>query len=719
MGDDSKTFKLIFETESKGSGGEQLQKSLSDVRQEMQAATPVIRDYVAATNDAAAAEAKLKAVQEGQLGGERRGKFTQDASEVALREQMLALDKEGTEEAKKITAEEERRNALMSQRQVIIELEQEALQAQAAGNAAAQAAAERELLVRREALRLQQGTIITEEAALVMAEQKVVASEQIAASQRRQIVAEAELAAAERARVASERQITLEKEKQMALGRSLLSTAGGQLGISGVGGALAGGAAGLAAVVALDFAVQGLLSAFKGSEKGAEDLAAAADKAQPILDGLGRKMGETKVKGDELAEAQTEHKKRLDEVKDGFSGAADQAERLRRAQDQLAGAKLAADLAGVDLAEAQGPDRGGLTPEQANARRAELRLNAEREKLDREAEAERAKVRAAAAAAGDAELRAGRAASGVGSSRGALGSAMRSQQQAEAAFQAAMAGQDPESGVVSPEALAAGTALDEATRATAQAQRQVAIRTREYEREMAAAEAAQKQLTEATKAAKEKLQRIDYDRQRLATDENTALQKQENELVKGVIEKATQERNQQMDAGQQMDDFKKKSFQQAAEAGLDGAIGFFSNILADEQEAQRQQKEREGEQAKRDQEIRKKATERVRQRQPNLSPRGTQSAIEREIQRMGGSETADASEWSAAAETTDGAADKFGAGVEQMATAAAKLDGVGTALQQIGTKYEAGMNNLQSQIDALSAKLASVNNGLGTSDYAS
>lgn len=84
----------------------------------------------------------------------------------------------------------------------------------------------------------------------------------------------------------------------------------------------------------------------------------------------------------------------VQKLNQSFTQAGEAAANLRKRQDELGDAELSANLSGIDALEALGPNRGGLTPADAQMRRANLRLNNAREKNERERRAidEQAKV---------------------------------------------------------------------------------------------------------------------------------------------------------------------------------------------------------------------------------------------------------------------------------------------------------------------------------------
>lgn len=112
---------------------------------------------------------------------------------------MTAKEKVDTAE---INAEEERRNALISQRTAVRELQLEVTEAEAAQEYAKSAALQREVQIRQRALSLQQGSVITEEESLVLAERAVTAEEAKLAIQKAQSALNAQLIVEEEEKLA-------------------------------------------------------------------------------------------------------------------------------------------------------------------------------------------------------------------------------------------------------------------------------------------------------------------------------------------------------------------------------------------------------------------------------------------------------------------------------------------------------------------------------------
>lgn len=128
-------------------------------------------------------------------------------------EASLAMMEKETAEAVALNEEEERRNAILSQRTAIRELQLEAAEAEAAQEYTKSVALERELKIRQVALTLQQNTVIEEEEALILAERQVAAEETILATKKAQAALNAELVAEEEVRLALAKAQALEQEK--------------------------------------------------------------------------------------------------------------------------------------------------------------------------------------------------------------------------------------------------------------------------------------------------------------------------------------------------------------------------------------------------------------------------------------------------------------------------------------------------------------------------
>jgi hypothetical protein len=92
-------------------------------------------------------------------------------------------------------------------------------------------------------------------------------------------------------------------------------------------------------------------------------------------------------KVDTVADSFASTKRTADEAKASvqqltqvFNQASQAMETLRKKQDELGDADLAANLAGIDILEALGPSRQGISPDQARLRRASLRMDNARQK---------------------------------------------------------------------------------------------------------------------------------------------------------------------------------------------------------------------------------------------------------------------------------------------------------------------------------------------------
>lgn len=292
MPDDSKKFEIEFTTKVSGDGAEKTADGIKEVTEKTKEATAAIRDYATAETEAERAARSRAAEQEQQAriaetkartaGTTGSGLASGEESVAAVRAEMEAIDQEKAK-LEEINLAEEKRLSLMRQRETILATETEALAVEAAGDTAHATALQREILIMREAVRIQQAGLFTEEQALAIATERVVAVETIAATERAQAALNAERVAEENALLAIERRQTIEMEKQAAaqgaLMRSLASTAGSKLGVGGIAGALTGGIGGIAAVIGIDLAIQALSATLAGAEKKAHETAKAQETA--------------------------------------------------------------------------------------------------------------------------------------------------------------------------------------------------------------------------------------------------------------------------------------------------------------------------------------------------------------------------------------------------------------------------------------------------------
>ncbi len=634
----------IAEKEALATGDDAKLQSVRDQQRELQLMAKLAGQYGLSLDEAAGAAKELAALEK--QAAEAVGARAQAAKDAAAAEREL-------------NAERERLGALQRQDRAL-----SALALEAGGDAAGAAAMREEIALRDRAAVLQRQLNLEEHQALAMAGEEIALRRQIATARETDLLtAKAQdalndkLVLDEAARLAAERAITLEKEKQDALQFGILKRGAGQLagqvGLGGLSSALTGGLGGLAVFAGIEVGMRVINGLFDDFGKTAEE---ATDKAKKggketrdIYDGLGRKIGEVKDKTDDFAAAQETAKRQLQELHDRFKAAADQAERLRRAEDALGGAKLGADIAAVDLKEA----RGEITPEEANAQRGKLRVAEEAAKLDRAAEAARAPVRGAAALVGEQATAADRAQAAVEAGRKDVAAALREQEAAKAADQAVaermqkqMLGGGPPTKQAEDDARASGERLAAAAEALTKAQTSLAAKQTELETRTKTLGEAQDQLTAATKEAKQKLEVIGYDRQKLATDEKVTAAKTDAKQTKDFIEQKQQEAADQAKAAGEMKKFqtdKQKEAERRMEKDIDEGIHFSESIMADEREAQAAAKMEAAEgrkDAKEDRrtkaEMRSAAEAKVAKNQPHLSEKGRARAVDREVERMKG-----------------------------------------------------------------------------------
>ncbi|MDR3405111.1 MAG: hypothetical protein P4L99_21635 [Chthoniobacter sp.] len=162
--------------------------AIKAVQEATDAATASAKENTAAVAAQADATEKLATLQARTPTAADRA-YNQDLSSSAAA--AMSTPEEDSAEQRAIAAEE-RKNSLISQRHALLETELELLNAERAGETAKAQVLEQELLIRREALALQRGTLLSEEEAMATAEAKVVAEREITAQKAAQAAENAE-----------------------------------------------------------------------------------------------------------------------------------------------------------------------------------------------------------------------------------------------------------------------------------------------------------------------------------------------------------------------------------------------------------------------------------------------------------------------------------------------------------------------------------------------
>lgn len=317
MSDDSKTFDINIQTNATGDGAE---KTIADLE-------------------------KVKAVQTGEGGGSTFNSST-----------------------KQLTEEEIRRNAIILQRQSIIETEQESLRAEAAGQTELAAQLEGEVAMRRMALQIQQQTTFTDTEAMVMAQERYAALEIIAVKEaeiltlkRAQEVATAEQAVAQATLARSGTRVM----ENLALG--IRNTRSLEAATNALFGPLA--LLGIVGFAAYEHFAKGAEEARKEAEALRVEMEADARHAEKLAEAMGRAGDATAVFKEHVREQNEAHKAAAEFSKANFDAdkqAAESAKTLALAKidadarlnpEQKAQArveaekKAAAEIASIHLAE--------------------------------------------------------------------------------------------------------------------------------------------------------------------------------------------------------------------------------------------------------------------------------------------------------------------------------------------------------------------------------
>ncbi len=214
MAADNDGLKIPIEVQTKGDLGKEAIEAIKTARDETAKAVPVIRDYAdaeksaaEATEERAAAEAKFAAAQKDWQSGKGTSGLASDpqnfpdieaedaARRVAEREQIML-------------AAEERRVNLMTQRQIIADMEVEAVEKQAAGETKVAEQLTREVEMRKLALQYQTKENIEEAEAFSMAQRKLDAERQLTIQEAEQ------LALKKQQKQEEAEQLALEKQRQ-------------------------------------------------------------------------------------------------------------------------------------------------------------------------------------------------------------------------------------------------------------------------------------------------------------------------------------------------------------------------------------------------------------------------------------------------------------------------------------------------------------------------
>lgn len=173
----------------------------------------------------------------GEAGAKNDREIAALERKIALNHQILSGEIEASTVDAERLANEERRAGVMAQRQILVDLETEQLQAQAAGETNRVAVLEEEINLRRIALQIQTSTGLSEDEALTIARARVVAEAEITAAQEAQgaasIFAGAQIAKARNEVITLLRELVSGAGTARTLG-ALLGALGPALGISGV-----------------------------------------------------------------------------------------------------------------------------------------------------------------------------------------------------------------------------------------------------------------------------------------------------------------------------------------------------------------------------------------------------------------------------------------------------------------------------------------------------
>lgn len=355
---DSLSFQVIFQTSAELAGAQQLVAVTKEVTEATERATPVIRDYATAQNDAAAAAEKLAASQEAAKG---RG-----ASGLATEAPDLTAQSAAQNE---VVSAEARRNELLQERRVIGEILLEQLNAEAAGETELSATLSAELELRQKSYQIAVALNVSVEEALAMAEQRVAAETAIAEAEAAQEALNVELVAQEGAKLeAMEGQVAAQSQLATFAARGLLRGAGAGLGHAGL-------AAGIGPLIAL-------IGVMEGVRMAREHWAASEKKAQDEIK-QGQKDYEAEVK--EMAKETDQTMKANIAVTEQFAKTIDaitaKAHTAATALAAISDAQLGLDLANVDAKMAEGKMSEGQG-EAAKARiQAEAKINKLKEQI--------------------------------------------------------------------------------------------------------------------------------------------------------------------------------------------------------------------------------------------------------------------------------------------------------------------------------------------------
>ncbi len=322
-----------------------------------------------------------------------------------------------------------------------------------------------------------------------------------------------------------------------------------------------------------------------------------------IIDGLGRKIGEVPKALDEFEKAQAKSKAGLKALHDDFKSAAEEADHLATAEKNIVAAQLALALAKVTRDEFAGPDKGGITPEEAEAQRRKLTGKAKGDELDIADAATRAAPRAAGAIVGQKELEQQRAQAAVAAARKESADAIRAQEGLKKEQEAAGAAvaRQAAGGPVSPEA---GRRAEEAdTAAAAGTERQAAAIRKlnqandDLDGSTKNLSAAQDQLAAANKAAAAKLSATQTQRQINAQTQDNEEAKAGNEEAKKRTEAAQKSADEKAAIDSERRQHQQEEFKKSADKGIDAALDIFGDIEKGEKGAgtrdAKRQKERE------------------------------------------------------------------------------------------------------------------------------
>lgn len=213
MADSNNGIDVPIHVQTTGDGGKAGADGIKAVKEQTAAATPVIRDYASAQQDAAKAEeertvaaAKFAATQkEWQDNGNQGGSGL--ASDPGTFKDTSAPAADAA-----ALAAEERRASLAAQRLIIMDMEVEAIEKEAAGELLVSQQLRAQIAERELALQLQMRGVQTEAEAVAMAQRQLAAEQMVTAQNEaqvalnnQQIAQQAELGAAEKARAASGR----------------------------------------------------------------------------------------------------------------------------------------------------------------------------------------------------------------------------------------------------------------------------------------------------------------------------------------------------------------------------------------------------------------------------------------------------------------------------------------------------------------------------------